>query len=323
MAERWQRELTKLHEGRPPAGLWDRVAEGPRMEPLPEPGRSRVAAALVATIVFALAVAFALRALGPLRDTDRTFGGSTVQSVPPVGETAARYLPDGRPIFVVHHEDGDISVVDAFSSHRAFGFEEVVVWCPTTRHFVEWAHEAHFDEWGTWHSAGPAPSSLVTYRYGIVSRDPRGAPTEISVGSPLPPDPARSAPETSPGRPPFCPPEDAVVTHTLDPEAIYDEPADAVADAPEGWVAVRGTLLVDDADAFAQLCAEVADGECVDGVPVRGLDSVRLLLEVLRPHEETVAYEEPQVWLVKVRDGVIDDPAGVSFFGGGGGGVSR
>jgi len=316
MTERWQRELTKLRSGAPPVDLWDRVGGGPRMEPIAEPRRSRIAAAVVATVVFALAAVFALRAFGSIGSIDRTLSGPEALPVPAVGETAPAFLPDGRPIFVVHHLDGGVSVVDAFSPHRAFGFEELVVWCPTTRHFVEWAHEAHFDERGTWHSAGPAPESLVTYRFEVVSHDANGAPTQIGVGAPLPPDPARSASETSPDRPPFCPPDGAFVTHAIDPDAIYDEPADAVADAPEGWVAVRGTLSIDDTDAFAQLCAEVADGACVDGVPVRGLDTVRFLLEIIRKYPGETGYEEPQVWLVRVRDGVIDDPAIAGFLNG-------
>ncbi|MGH2640337.1 MAG: hypothetical protein ACRDGO_01415 [Actinomycetota bacterium] len=309
MTERWQRELTKLRGGAPPDDLWDRVGEGPRMEPIGEPRRSRIAAV------------FALRAFGSLGGVDRTFTGPEVLSVPAVGETAPTFLPDGRPIFVVHHEDGTLSVVDAFSPHRAFGFEELVVWCPTTRHFVEWAHEAHFDERGAWHSAGPAPESLVAYRFEVVARDANGAPRQIRVGDPLPPDPTRSASETSPDRPPFCPPDDAFVTHSIDPATIYDEPVDALADAPEGWVAVRGTLHVDDGDAFTQLCAEVADGACVNGVPVRGLDTVRFLLEIIRKYPGETGYDEPQVWLVRVRDGLIDDPAIAGFLNGAGSGV--
>lgn len=323
MAERWQRELTKLRGGTPPEGLWDRVAEGPRMDPLLVPGRSRLAAAAVAVTVFGLAAVFALRAFEPFGIADHTLAGPGVLAVPAPGETAAEFLPDGHPVFVVHHEDGAVSVVDAFSSHGAWGFEDLVVWCPTTRHFVEWAHEAHFDEYGVWHSAGPAPFGLATYDFEVVGRDASGDPASIHVGEERDPDPGHSASETEPSRPPFCPPGDSFITHSIESSAIYDSPADAVAAAPEGYVAVRGTLLVDDTDAYVQLCAEVVEGVCVDGVPVRGIDSVRFLLEVLRPHEETLAYEEPQVWLVRVRDGVIDDPGGVSFFEGGGGGVHR
>jgi hypothetical protein len=317
MAERWQRELTKLRGGAPPAELWDRVAEGPRMDPLSEPRRSRLAAAAVAVVVFALAAVFAFRALDPVR-TDRTLGGSNVVTVPPRGDTEPAFLSDGHPIFVVHHEDGTVTVVDAFSTHRAFGFEEIVVWCPTTRHLVEWAHEAHWDEYGRWHSAGPAPSGLPTYAFDVAARDPNGDPATIRIGEPREPDPGRSAAVTDPSRPPFCPPDGSYVTHTLDPSDIYDSPEAAVAAAPAGWVAIRGTLHVDDADAFTQLCAEVADGACVDGVPVRGLDTVRFLLEIIRKYPGETGYDKPQVWLVRVRDGLIDDPAIAGFLNGAG-----
>jgi hypothetical protein len=320
MAERWQRELTKLRAGRPPDDLWDRIGQGPRMDPLPEPGRSRLAAGAVAAIVFILAAVFAFRAFGPLGPRDLTLSGGEVLRVPPRGETMPAFLPDGRPIFIVHHEEGAVSVVDAFSPHRAFGFEELVVWCPTSRQFVEWAHEAHFDEQGRWDSGGPSPEGLVTYAFEIVNRDETGDPAEIRVGAPRDPDPGHSAAETGPDRPPFCRPDGAFVTHTIEASDVYGSPEAAVAAAPAGWVAVRGTLSVDDGDAFVQLCAEVVDGGCVEGVPVRGLDNVRFLLEVIRKFPDT-GYEEPQVWLVRVRDGVIDDPAIAGFLNGAGGGV--
>jgi len=323
MAERWQRELTKLRGGVPPDGLWDRVAQGPRMDPLPEPRRSRLAAAAVAVTVFALAAMFVVRAFGPFRDPDHTLAGPDVLTVPDRGETAAAFLSDGHPIFVVHHEDGTVTIVDAFSTHRAFGFEEIVVWCPTTRQLVEWAHEAHWDEYGRWHSAGPAPSGLPTFNFDVIARDPNGDPATIRIGEPQEPDPGHSAAITDPSRPPFCPPDGAYLTHTIDPSDIYASPEAAVAAAPAGWVAVRGTLHVDDRDAFTQLCAEVAAGACVDGVPVRGLDSVRFLLEIIRKYPGETGYEQPQVWLVRVRDGVIDDPAIAGFLSGAGGGVHR
>ncbi len=323
MAERWQRELTKLRGAMPPDGLWDRVAEGPRMDPLSEPRRSRLAAAAVAVVVFALAATFAVKAFGPFQNQDHTLAGPDVLMVPARGVTAPAFLSDGHPIFVVHHEDGTVTVVDAFSTHRAFGFEEIVVWCPTTRQLVEWAHEAHWDEYGRWHSAGPAPSGLPTYDFDVVARDPNGDPATIRIGEPRDADPGHSAAITDPSRPPLCPPDDAFVTHTIDPSAIYSSPEAAVAAAPAGWVAVHGTLHVDDRDAFTQLCAEVADGACVDGVPVRGLDTVRFLLEIIRKYPGETGYDKPQVWLVRVRDGVIDDPAIAGFLNGAGGGVHR
>lgn len=307
MAERWQRELTKLRRAEVPGDLWERVLQGPRLEPPPTRARSRVVAAATAFAVFAVGAVIVLRAFGPFGSADRTLAGPDVLAVPARGEVAPEFLPDGRPIFVVHHEDGTLSVVDAFSSHRAWGFEELVVWCPSTRHFVEWAHEAHFDEYGRYHSAGPAPAGLATFTFEVVERDEAGDPTSIRVGAMQEPDPGRSPPETEPSRPPFCPPDDRFVAHTIDGSRIFDTPAGAVAAEPDGWIAVRGTLLVSREDAFVQLCAEVRGDRCEGGAIVRGIDGVGLLVNVLRPYPGT-GYEEPTLWLVRVRDGVIDDP---------------
>ncbi len=226
------------------------------MDPLAEPRRSRLAAAVVAVAVFALAAMFVVRAFGPFRNPDHTLGGQDLLSVPARGESAAAFLPDGHPIFVVHHEDGTLSVVDAFSSHRPFGFEEIVVWCPTTRDFVEWAHEAHYDESGIWYRGGPAYADLPTFAFDVVETDANGEPAAIRVGDIRTPDPdlGGSAAVTDPSRPPFCPPDGSYVTRTIDPSDIYGSPEAAVAAAPGGWVAVRGTLHVDDRDAFTQLC---------------------------------------------------------------------
>ena len=318
MTDRWQRELTKLRRAELPDDVWERVVHGPRLDPLGQRGRSRVVAAVVAFALFAAAALFALRAIGPLRSPLRTLGGgSDVAAVPPVGQTAAGFLPDGRPVFVVHHEDGSLSVVDAFSSHRAWGFEEPVEWCPSTRQFVEWAHEAHFDEYGAWESAGPAPTGLATFAYDVVGRDASGDPAAIRVGSMRPPDPSHSPSETKPSRPPFCPVvagrSNEIVTHTIDWDQIWDSPADAVAAAPEGWIAVRGTLLVSHVDGFVQMCAVVLDGRCEGRAFVRGIDGVGLMVNVLKPYPGS-AYEEPQIWLARVRDGVLDDIAITTFF---------
>ena len=265
---------------------------------------------MFAVVIAAGAVLWSVFA--PLERAPAPLGGSDVVEVPPRGEVSAIFLPDGRPVFVVHHEDGNVSVVDSFSPHRAWGFEELVVWCPSTRHFVEWAHEAHFDEYGRYDSAGPAPTGLATFAFEVVERDEAGDPTSIRVGAMQESDPGRSPPETDPSRPPFCPPDDRFLTHTIDGSRIFDPPADAAAAEPHGWIAVRGTLLVSDVDAFVQLCAEVRGERCEGGAIVRGIDGVGLLVNVLRPYPGT-GYEEPTLWLVRVRDGVIDDPTIAGF----------
>src|SRR5439155_5982340 len=121
-------------------------------------------------------------------------------------------------------------VVDAFSPHRAWGFEELVEWCPATRDFVEWAHEAHFDENGAWSSAGPSPTGLATFSFDIVARDPNGDPARIVVGGIRAPDPHGSPSVTDPSRPPFCPQlpgvSNLLVAHTVEASDVFDSPAD-------------------------------------------------------------------------------------------------
>jgi hypothetical protein len=324
MDDRYRRELTKLHEGELPADLWDRVLEGPRLTPLAPRGRTRVTAAVVAFAVFGLAAFFLWHAFreGAVSQP----AGSDVVTVPPRGETSAVFLADGRPVFVVHHQNGTVSVVDAFSSHRAWGVEELNVWCPSTREFVEVAHETHFDEYGD-RQAGPAPGGVATFAFEVAETDGVGDPASIVVGEMQEPT---SDPHSGPERPPFCPASDAdardsglvpvtgaytgetgmVLAHAIDDDQVWDSPAEAVAAAPTGWVAIRSTLHVD-SDGFVQLCAQVVDDRCEGGVVVRGVDGVGLMVNVTR-FDWVSGYEEPQMWLVQIHDGIIDNPAGVT-----------
>jgi hypothetical protein len=325
MSDRYRTELTKLRRAELPDGLWERVQEGPRQAPLgPEP-RSRVTAAVVAFAVFGLAAILAWQAFRPSHPAQPA--GSDTVAVPPRGETSAVFLSDGRPVFVVHHEDGTVSVVDGFSSHRAWGVEELNVWCPSTREFVEAAHEARFDEFGGFASP-PAPGGLATFAFEVAETDAVGDPSSVVVGAMR--DGTPGGGDSGPDRPPFCPPGgivgDAelievtggnsgdtgmVVGHRVDPDRVFATPAEVVAAAPTGWALVQATMRVD-RDGFVQLCARVVDERCEGGVVVRGVDGIGLYLNVTR-FDFVSGYEEPQVWLVRVVDGVIDDPAG---FGG-------
>lgn len=315
MAERWQTELAKLRRAELPTDLWNRVVEGPRLEPVPPRRPSRVATVITAFAVFALAGVLVWKVFSPIGGSNRSLAGPSVLEVPARGNVAPVFLSDGRPVFIVHHEDGTVSVVDAFSSHRAWGFEELNVWCPTTREFVEEAHEAHFDEFGNWTSAGPAPSGVATFAFEIVERDEVDDPASIRIGAMGAPSPGGSAPVTDPSRPPFCPPADgvsnAIVEHSIDASAVFDTPADAVAAAPDGWFAVRGTLFVAP-DGFVQLCADVREERCSDGAIVRGIDGIGLMVNVLRPSPGS-GYETNRLWLAQVQDGVLTDIAGVGF----------
>jgi hypothetical protein len=131
----------------------------------------------------AVAAILVWRVFAPAGTHDRTLSGADVLDVPRAGEVAPVFLADGRPVFIVHHGDGTVSVVDAFSSHVQYGLKDLVAWCPSTRHFVEVAHEARYDEFGNWHSAGPATSGLATFAFEVVERDTSGDPSSIRVGA--------------------------------------------------------------------------------------------------------------------------------------------
>ena len=344
MTERWQRELARLKDAELPGGLWERATEGPRMEPPPRvPTFARASAAVAGLAVFIAGAVIAWAAFAPSQTSERSLGGPGAYEVPPRGEVSPVFLPDGRPVFIVHHEDGTVSVVDALSTHTPWGITDLNAWCPSTREFVEVAHEARFDEHGRWVSAGPAPTGVATFAFEVLERDAAGGPASIRVGEMRTPDQHGSG-TTPEERPPLCPPSDAtgdlplvsvvggnsggtgvVLAHHVSEDRIWGSPAAAVAAEPEGWIAVRGTLLVARDDGFVQLCARVAgrrpDGigygvtderRCEDGAIVRGVQGVELLVNVIGPNPDT-AYEEPAIWLARAREGVLDDLVGAFF----------
>jgi hypothetical protein len=261
--------------------------------------------------VFAIVVVLLWVAFSPLSGGEGSIAGSDVVPVPPRGDVAAVFLDDGRPVFVVHHLDGTVTVVDAFSSHRAWGIEELNVWCPSTREFVELAHETRFDEYGDYAGVGPAPGGIPTFSFEPVDIDARGDLATIRIGAMRPASPGGSGQVSPPDRPELCPGPDEppIVAHAIPESEVYDSPAAAVEASPDRWIAVPGTLVVA-SDGFVQLCGEVVGERCVDGAIVRGIDGIGLMLNVTNGPDVT-AYEEPHVWLARVRDGVLDDIADV------------
>jgi hypothetical protein len=308
MSDRADTGFSKLRGATLPEGLWERSQAGPRLAALPPREPARRFAGIVALAVVVTIIAL----LWPLVRRDRSgtpLQGPETVTVPPRGDASPVFAPDGRPVFVVHHDDGTVSVLDAFSSHHPWGFDDLVAWCPRGGTFFEWAHGVHFDEFGAY-LLGPAPTGLVPFDFEVVSEDDTGDPATIRIGGPLAPDP-RGSPHEAEGN--YEPCIEAVgapgplVGHTFGPDQIYDAPDAAVAASPEGYVAVRGTLLIETPSTgatldqpWAQLCASVEDGVCVDGVPVLNIDALGLLTNVLMPAPGS-AYEKREVWLTRVQ----------------------
>jgi hypothetical protein len=245
--------------------------------------------------VFLAAIILLVVVFAPWRNGVRPLSGSDVLDVPPLGGAVAAYLADGRPVFVVHHEDGTVGVVDAFSTHVTFGIGKLVGWCPSSRTFEDPFHGSKWDEFGDY-ALGPAPVGLETYKISVVS----GLQNHVHVDGPIPSHPRGFL--THPFQPagPFCQSTFRMVL----PDVLGDassSPADVVAAAPSGWVAVRGILLAT-AGRPARLCAPVADGACIDGAPVSGVD-VTGLVSVLRGPGTAVTIEGP--WIAQVRRGTL------------------
>jgi len=264
MDERWQRELTKLRNAPSPSDdLWGRIEDGSR---LPDPGVSRtnravtIAVALVVTIG---AIAILWIALRPLRGDERTPGSLGLLDVPPTGQVAPANLDDGRPVFVVHREDGTVAVIDAYSTHVPYGLAKLVAWCPSSRSFDDVFHGSRWNEDGAY-LMGPGPTGLVTYQTTPEHDD------RVLVGPAIPGTP-RDTPHGLRTSGPYCTTAASYVLPTL-ATPVSDSPAGTVAGTPSGWVAVRGTLVW--TSTGAELCAgREQDATCSDGATVRGLDT--------------------------------------------------
>src|SRR4051794_24285603 len=104
MSERWQKELTKLREAPElPDDLWDRVLTGARIQEWGVSARTRASATALAIVLTSPALALAWTAT---HQTHLKPGGLAVVGVPPLGTVAPANLADGRPVFIVHRDDG-------------------------------------------------------------------------------------------------------------------------------------------------------------------------------------------------------------------------
>lgn len=144
-------------------------------------------AAIVAVVVIAVSAGVWVTATDGGDSSVATQSPGNQLPVPADG-AAPEQLPDGTPVWVVHHDDGSVSVLDAVSTHRPFGAGNLVVWCESSRGFLDPMYGSTYDEHGL-KQAGPAPTGLDTYlitRIGgdtaTVTGPPSAQPRELDGG---------------------------------------------------------------------------------------------------------------------------------------------
>lgn len=285
------RTRLRLVDQIPAPNLWRRIETGePRGVRPPEP-RSRMLVAVLALAIAGAGIFLALRAFVSPGQPAAPSGlsGSDVVDVPGRGETTPAFLADGHPVFVVHREDGTVGVVDAFSPHRPWGVEELVGWCPSSRTFDEPEHGAKFNEYGQ-HLAGPATADLAPYEVERMGN-------RVRVGSAIVPTTRSENPRVG-FQGELCEGTGAPVTlHAIPRSAVFASPAEAVQAGPEGWIALRGVLLVRRGES-ALLCATVEAGSCTSPAVVEDIDSEAWLVFLDRS-QVTIDGE----WIARVERG--------------------
>ena len=206
---------------------------------------------------------------------------------PEPGETVAAYLDNGRPVFLVRHQNGDVSVLDATSTHVSFGVRVLNVWCPESRAFQDLRAGGGWDEWGAL-QRGPPPSGLGSFSWQLRLGDETHA-TGIDVTGFSGRVAGRAK---SDGRSMFdgCDPSNWLF-HTFDGVKPLT-PAAAVASSPNGWVLLRGRIDF----AGLRLCSE--DAACLEPADVTDLRSPG-------DYPFMAQVERTADYLARVRDGAL------------------
>jgi hypothetical protein len=220
--------------------------------------------------------------------------GSQQVRVPALGDAAAVFLADGRPVFIVHHEDGTVSVVDAFSTHTPFGVGTLVGWCAATRTFDDLQHGSTFDEHGRY-ILGPAPSGLITFGTTALGT----TPATVQVGARQLP-----APRTELGTPfsgPRCTSPADILVHRIGQGQLTGSPAAAARGTPGRWMAMAGVLVVSPDDAV-RLCSSSDATIALSCARVSGVDGSGLL------GAETTYRSDPSIWLVRTDGTELAEP---------------
>lgn len=221
--------------------------------------RGRWLLALVVVLVIALAVV----AVTLLRQRDDPPIG--LLDTPRPGQAVAAFLSDGHPVWVIRHEDGSGSVLDAFSTHVPYGINKLTWWCPASRVIDDPFHGSRYDELGDYF-AGPAPTGLREYPVRVEGNELQihDAPVArpLRAGRPAPLEP-----------PYYCTREEATV-HDFGSLPEAESPAIA-ASADDGlWRRLHATLMPLPGLQSGLLCPDaVADDDCTEvEVPIEHLE---------------------------------------------------
>ena len=226
------------------------------------------------------------------RATDPTIPSQAL-AMPQRGAVNAEFAADGHPVWVVGHDDGSISVLDAFSTHDPFGVNKPTWFCPGSRVFEDPFHGSRYDEFGD-RIAGPAPIGLGAYAFEVGGG-------QILIASE--PRAGRRAPGSGlGGEPPAgCATEDALV-HDYTRLSEAQSPADAQASSG-GWLRLHATLIPDPATASGLLCPGRVPADGCASVDLPGMEHL-----LGTPDDRAQASVEAWTdtgWLIHVVDGRI------------------
>jgi hypothetical protein len=182
---------------------------------------------------------------------------------PAAGEARPDHLADGTPVWVMGHDDGTVSVLSGFDTHRPSNIRKLLWWCESADAFQNPEHGAKYDEYGTW-IGGPALGGLPTYAVEVIGG-------RISVGAARPGAPAGTEHSGPPeAEREWCREAGPGVTfHTFTDWRTWDSPTAAVASAPDGWILLIGRLALNEAGEVI-LCAT---NGCADSVRAASVEA--------------------------------------------------
>ena len=240
---------------------------------------ARVRHAFVGVALAALVLLAGCRADG-IRSSD-------VFPIPDSTTPEPRLLADGTPVLVVAKHGHLPVVVEAISTHAAWGVAKLVRWCPGSNTLVD-VHGSRWDTFGA-KRGGPAPSGLATFNVTRIANS-----GNLRVGARLPGAPlgTRTIPET-PKSGKHCEFEDAKALVDVSGTRRVDTPAELRVNE---WDRVTGVLITRSGRP-TRLCPESTAAmppPCAGGLDAPGLE---------QPPD---GWWSRTAWLVRRRGNVVD-----------------